>query len=93
MTATSNRTYILSQSTRSLTTNIQSCIIENLEALEIEKNILNPLRQHCEVIMYEYIFVYIVLPSIIIITIIDFFLPENIVFNLGVVYGYLLKHS
>jgi hypothetical protein len=42
--------------------------------LEIEKIILNPLRQHCKVMMYEYIFVYIVLPLIIIIIkIIDFF--------------------
>jgi hypothetical protein len=31
MTATSNGTYYISQSTRSLTTNIRSCIIENLE--------------------------------------------------------------
>jgi hypothetical protein len=47
--------------------------MENLEALEIEKNILNPLRYHFKVMMYEYIFVYIVLPLIIIIKIIDFF--------------------
>jgi hypothetical protein len=38
--------YILSQSTRSLTTNIWFCILENLEALEIWKIILNPLQQH-----------------------------------------------
>jgi hypothetical protein len=37
MTATSNRTYYHKVPTRSLTINIQSCIIENLEALEIEK--------------------------------------------------------
>jgi hypothetical protein len=43
MAATSHR-IILSQSARSLTTNILSCITENLEALEIEKIILNPLR-------------------------------------------------
>jgi hypothetical protein len=43
MTATSNRTYYR-QSTGLLTTNISSCKIVNLEALEIEKNILNPLR-------------------------------------------------
>jgi hypothetical protein len=41
--------YVLSQSTKSLTTNIESCIIENLEALKIVK------------IRYEYIFAYTVL--------------------------------
>jgi hypothetical protein len=60
MKTTSNR-IILSQSTRSLTINIRFCIIENLEDYEIVKIILNSLRQHCKVMMYEYIFVYIVL--------------------------------
>jgi hypothetical protein len=60
--------YILSQSTRSFTINILSCIIENLEALEIAKIILTPLRQHCKVVMY--IFGYVVL---FLIAIIDLF--------------------
>jgi hypothetical protein len=57
MTANSNRTYY-----HKLRQD-RSLPIENLEAL----------LSHCKVMMYEYIFVYIVLPLIIIITIIDFF--------------------
>jgi hypothetical protein len=47
MTATSNRTYYHKLQDHSLpTSNPASCIIENLEALEIEKIILNPLSMY-----------------------------------------------
>jgi hypothetical protein len=74
MSATSNRTYYHKYKI----THYQYLILLNKEFRRFgyRKIILNPLWQHCKVMMYAYVFVYIVLPLIIII--IDFFLSEKL---------------